>query len=264
MGRLSSFASVDRGGAPPQRQSRGGANYRSATLRLGKPRLALVSCPRASGNFGVDYSGWDEEAFEQFPNVMPYTVTSMAWSAKRKRMRTKETQAWQEEMDNLKSRWAGSSASAGRASNGRAAKQADETTADDWHWCSHADAVRKWEEEKLEWATNRERAFRVAQQRLNAFHASQQAASPRQPTLPNCPNPDPQGFYSIMGISSQATLDDVKRAFRVKAKDLHPDVARGSPTDERMKVLLRAYAVLKDPVTRDLYDRGLAPKSNAV
>jgi len=201
------------------------------------------------------HSGLDNEAYEQFPNVMPYTVKSAAWSAKRKRMRSMEAQAWKEEMESLKSQWTGQNGAGGLGEGaGESGPGGAGVGMDDWHWCDHAEALRNWEEERRSWASNRDRAFRVAQQRLNSYRASQ----PRKPTLPDYGDPDPNGFYSVLGIPCHASAEELKTAFRAKAKDLHPDVAGDTAeADGKMKTLLRAYAVLKDPASRTMYDRNV-------
>ena len=60
-------------------------------------------------------------------------------------------------------------------------------------------------------------------------------------------------YYKTLGISPGAAVDDIKRSFRRRAKELHPDTASGS--DERMRILICAYEVLSDPQRRIEYDR---------
>jgi curved DNA-binding protein CbpA len=59
-------------------------------------------------------------------------------------------------------------------------------------------------------------------------------------------------LYQEIGISSGATAAEIKRAYRVKAKRVHPD--GGGSADEFTR-LGRAYRVLSDPVRRLAYDR---------
>jgi len=60
--------------------------------------------------------------------------------------------------------------------------------------------------------------------------------------------------YAILGVSRSATDEDIRRAFRKLAKELHPDVNRG--TDERFKKVSSAYEILGDPEKRRAFDRG--------
>lgn len=63
--------------------------------------------------------------------------------------------------------------------------------------------------------------------------------------------------YAVLGLSRTATDDDIRRAFRRLAKELHPDV---NPTNaeavERFKRVSAAYELLGDPARRQAYDRG--------
>ena len=59
-------------------------------------------------------------------------------------------------------------------------------------------------------------------------------------------------FYKILGVKKNAPLEEVVNAFREAAKKHHPDKG-GDP--KIFKLLSRAYAVIKDPVKRNNYDR---------
>lgn len=64
--------------------------------------------------------------------------------------------------------------------------------------------------------------------------------------------------YDILGIPSEAGINDIKRAFRRLAKLYHPDK---NPTDrEVFNKILRAYEVLSNPVSRSAYDHKLEYK----
>jgi curved DNA-binding protein CbpA len=61
--------------------------------------------------------------------------------------------------------------------------------------------------------------------------------------------------YSVLGISSDATAEEVRAAYRRQVKSVHPDLHHGTPDSvERMKRLVRAWEVLSDPLTRQNYD----------
>lgn len=59
-------------------------------------------------------------------------------------------------------------------------------------------------------------------------------------------------FYTILGLEKGASADDIKKAFRKKAKENHPDREGGS--DEMMSAINQAYGVLSDPEKRARYD----------
>ncbi|MDR0452771.1 MAG: DnaJ domain-containing protein, partial [Treponema sp.] len=63
-----------------------------------------------------------------------------------------------------------------------------------------------------------------------------------------------QDYYSLLGINNSASQTDIKKAFREKAKRLHPDIA-GSGGAEAMRKLLSAYEVLSNEGRRGEYDR---------
>ncbi|MDR0690273.1 MAG: DnaJ domain-containing protein [Spirochaetaceae bacterium] len=61
-------------------------------------------------------------------------------------------------------------------------------------------------------------------------------------------------YYSLLGITQNASPQDIKKAFREQAKRLHPDIA-GVAAAEKMRKLLTAYEVLSDRDRRYEYDR---------
>ena len=63
-------------------------------------------------------------------------------------------------------------------------------------------------------------------------------------------------FYDILGVDRGASADDVKKAYRKRARELHPDANPDDPTaEDKFKELSRAYEVLSDPQQRANYDR---------
>ncbi|MGO1509897.1 MAG: molecular chaperone DnaJ [Actinomycetaceae bacterium] len=62
-------------------------------------------------------------------------------------------------------------------------------------------------------------------------------------------------YYSILGVSRDASPEEIKRAYRKRARQLHPDVA-GPEAGDKFKDVQRAYDVLRDEDKRRLYDAG--------
>jgi DnaJ-class molecular chaperone len=63
--------------------------------------------------------------------------------------------------------------------------------------------------------------------------------------------------YAALGVSRSASADDIRRAYRALAKELHPDVRPGDKAaEERFKRATAAFNLLSDPVTKQRFDRG--------
>ena len=64
-------------------------------------------------------------------------------------------------------------------------------------------------------------------------------------------------YYAILGVSKDASADEMKRAYRKLARKHHPDVNPGNPeAEERFKEIAEAYHVVGDVERRAAYDRG--------
>lgn len=65
-----------------------------------------------------------------------------------------------------------------------------------------------------------------------------------------------RNYYDVLGVPRNADDDQIKRAFRQKAKQYHPDANPDNPTAEaRFKEVNEAYEVLRDDDKRSAYDR---------
>ncbi len=62
-------------------------------------------------------------------------------------------------------------------------------------------------------------------------------------------------LYEVLGVDRNATENDIKKAFRHKARELHPDVNKSANAEEEFKELNEAYDVLSDATKRAQYDR---------
>lgn len=61
-------------------------------------------------------------------------------------------------------------------------------------------------------------------------------------------------YYEVLGVERSASPEEVKKAFRKKAREYHPDVNKDPGAEDMFKELGEAYEVLSDPQKRQVYD----------
>jgi len=66
-------------------------------------------------------------------------------------------------------------------------------------------------------------------------------------------------YYAVLGVRHDADAEEIKKAYRRLARELHPDVNPDPQTQERFKEITQAYEVLSDPGKRQMYDLGADP-----
>ncbi len=62
-------------------------------------------------------------------------------------------------------------------------------------------------------------------------------------------------YYEVLGVSKNASMDELKRAYRKLALEWHPDRNKSSQAHDKFKEINEAYAVLSDPKKKETYDQ---------
>ena len=68
----------------------------------------------------------------------------------------------------------------------------------------------------------------------------------------------PSTHYSALGLTPAASAEQIKRAYRLLAKQFHPDVSTAPDAQGKFALIAAAYEVLSDPLKRRAYDDQLA------
>lgn len=67
-------------------------------------------------------------------------------------------------------------------------------------------------------------------------------------------------YYEVLGVSKDASEDEIKRAYRKMSRKYHPDIA-GAEFEDKFKEVNSAYEVLSDSQKRQMYDQGVDPNN---
>lgn len=71
--------------------------------------------------------------------------------------------------------------------------------------------------------------------------------------------------YAVLGVSYGASEEEIRRAYRIRSKECHPDLHPGDPgADARFKELGEAYHALMDPVSRMRYAPEMPPTAQTL
>lgn len=66
---------------------------------------------------------------------------------------------------------------------------------------------------------------------------------------------DKRDYYEVLGVSKNASVDELKKAYRKLALQYHPDKGGGKEAESKFKEINEAYSILSDPEKRKTYDQ---------
>ncbi|HXK57159.1 MAG: DnaJ domain-containing protein [Gammaproteobacteria bacterium] len=61
-------------------------------------------------------------------------------------------------------------------------------------------------------------------------------------------------YYALLGVTARSSAEEIRAAFRKKAREFHPDVCNRFDAEEMFKLINKAYATLKDREKRQKYN----------
>lgn len=80
------------------------------------------------------------------------------------------------------------------------------------------------------------------------------AGESREPGTGMSASMELEDLYALLGVSPEASQDDILHAYRALARKLHPDHNTAPDASEKFAVVHKAYTVLRDPIKRRKYD----------
>ncbi|XP_047315387.1 chaperone protein DnaJ [Impatiens glandulifera] len=90
---------------------------------------------------------------------------------------------------------------------------------------------------------------------LNNFSAFSPLHKQRKQRVTTVARASSSDYYSILNVTRDATLKEIKSAYRLLARKYHPDLSKRPDAEEKFKELSAAYEVLSDDEKRSTYDR---------
>ncbi|MCB1830159.1 MAG: DnaJ domain-containing protein [Chromatiaceae bacterium] len=70
-------------------------------------------------------------------------------------------------------------------------------------------------------------------------------------------NEHKKSYYVLLGVTARASQEEIRAAFRKKAREFHPDVCNRFDAAEMFSLINKAYSTLKDPKKRQEYNETL-------
>ncbi|KAL6492863.1 Chaperone protein dnaJ A6, chloroplastic [Orobanche gracilis] len=94
-----------------------------------------------------------------------------------------------------------------------------------------------------------------SQESVNALFSSRSYNKPCQRRGARFTVRADRDYYSVLGVSKNASKPDIKSAYRKLARSYHPDVNKEAGAEEKFKEISNAYEVLSDDDKRSIYDK---------